>query len=78
MDTTDRLTERAIVGVRRIDEATVAEAQAVRRSRPIAAVVVEVENAIAVVATSRSRIPDSMIWAKLAGEVHAFIGAVVQ
>ena len=83
METTDRLTVRAIVAVRRIDVAKVVEVQAervvtVRRSRPIVAVVADmVETAIVVAAITRSRIPDGLICAELAGEVHAFVGAVV-
>ena len=63
LETTDRVAARAIVVVRRIDAAIVAEEQvvrvvAVRRGRPIAAVVTDtVQAAIVVVAITRSRIP---------------------
>ena len=84
METTDRDTVRAIEAVRRIDVAKMVEVQEarvviVRRSRPIAAVVADIaQTAIAVVAKPRSRIPDGLIQTELAGEVHAFIGAIVQ
>lgn len=58
------MTVRAIVVVRRTDAVKDAEVQAVRvaiarRSRPIVAVVADiVETAVAVAATTRSRIPD--------------------
>ena len=61
METTDREAVRAIVVVRRIDVAIVVEVQvvrviAVRRCRPIVAVVADiVETAIVVVAITRSR-----------------------
>ena len=65
LETTDRSTVRAKVAARRIDAATVAEAQVahaavdVRRSRPIAAVAADIaETAIVAVATTRSRIPN--------------------
>ena len=64
LETTDRLTERAIGVARRMDVATVDEAQAVRvdnvrRSRPIVAEVADIaETAIDVAATTRSRVPD--------------------
>ena len=63
METADRLTGRAIVAVRRIDEAIVAEAQvvrdvAVRRGRPIVAVATDTaETANAGGEITRSRIP---------------------
>jgi len=61
LEATDRLTVRAIVVVRRIDVAIVVEVQvvrvvAVRRGRPIVAVVTDiVQTAIVVVAIPRSR-----------------------
>ena len=64
METTDRVTVRAIDADRRIDVAIVVEAQAVRsaiarRSRPIVAVAANnVETAVVAVAITRSRIPD--------------------
>ena len=83
METTDRFTVLAKVVARRIDEAIVGEEQAVRvaavrRSRPIVAALADIVETATAAANTRSRIPDSMIWAKLAEEVHAFIGAVVQ
>ena len=83
LETTDRLTVRAIVVARRIDAAIVAEVQvvrvvAVRGSRPtIADIADNVETAIAAAAITRSRIPDDRCRAKLTGEVHAFVGTVV-
>ena len=83
METTDRKTARAIVAVGRSEVAIVAEVQAARaaaarRSRPTVAVDADkVETAIVVVAITRSRIPDGLVRAKLAGEVHTFVGAVV-
>ena len=67
METTDRTTERAIAADRRIDVAKAAEVQVARtvtarRSRPVVAVAADIaETAIEVVATTRSRIPDSLI-----------------
>ena len=64
METADRLTVRATVVVRRIDVAMVVEVHvvrvvAVKRGRPIRAVVTNiVQAAIDVVARTRSRIPD--------------------
>lgn len=64
LETTDRPTGRAIVAVRRIDVAIVAEVQAARvvsarRSRPIEAEAADmVETANIAVAITRSRIPD--------------------
>ena len=61
LDTTDRLSVRAIVAVRRKDVAIVGEVQVarvviVRRSRPIVAAAADiVETAIVVVAITRSR-----------------------
>ena len=80
--TTDRVTERAIVVFRRIDAATAAEVQAVRagdirRGRPVAAVADTAQTAVVAVAITRSRVPDYTCTAELAGEVHAFVGAVV-
>ena len=78
------MTARAIVVVRRIDVAIVAEAQvvraeAVRRCRPIVAVVADIEEtAMVVEAITRSRIPDGRSRSELAGEVHTFISAVVK
>jgi hypothetical protein len=84
LETTDRPTVRAtVVGERRTDVVMVVEVQAVRavaarRCRPIVAVATDiVETAIAVVAITRSRVPYSRCRTKLAGEVHAFIGAIV-
>ena len=83
METTDRLTFRAIVSARRTDVAIVVEEQAVRvvtvrRSRPVVAEVADiVETATAAVAITRSRIPDGTCWAKLAGEVHTLVGAII-
>ena len=67
METTDRVTVRAIAAVRRTDEAISVEVQIVRdvivrRSRPIVAVVADiVQTADVAVAITRSRIPDSLI-----------------
>ena len=78
------MTVRAIAAVRRKDVAIVAEVQAarvdtVRRSRPIVAAVVDtVETATEAVAKTRSRIPDGRCAAELAGEVHTFVGTVVE
>ena len=64
LETTDRSTVRATAGDRRIDAAIVVEAQIaraviVRRSRPRGAAVADIaETAIAVVAITRSRVPD--------------------
>lgn len=61
------MTVRAIVVERRIDVAKVVEVQVVRvaivrRSRPIVAAVADIaETAIAVVATTRKRVPDGLI-----------------
>jgi hypothetical protein len=78
------MTERAIGVVRRIDVAIAADYQSarfdipVRRSRPIEASDTDkVETAIIVGATTRSRIPDSLIWAKITGEIYAFVPAIV-
>ena len=65
MDTTDRLTDIAIVAARRINVAIVEEVQGVRedadrRSIPIVAVVADTAET-ATVAVTRSRIPDSLI-----------------
>ena len=73
---------RATVAVRRKDAATAVEVQAVRavaarRGRPIVAVADTAEAATAAVAITRSRVPDGGSTAELAGEVHAFIGAVI-
>ena len=65
--------------------ATAAEVQVVRavaavavwRRRPIVAAADIAETAIAVVAITRSRIPDGLICAELTREVYTFIGAVV-
>ena len=84
METTDRLTVRAIAAVRRTDVANVVEAQAARevagrRCRPKVAVAADkAETADVVVAITRSRIPDGTCGAELTGEVHAFIGTVVK
>ena len=78
------MTVRASVVVRRNDAAIAVEVQAVRvvierRSRPtVAAEADTVETAIDAVATTRSRIPDGRCAAELAGEVHTFVGAVVE
>ena len=74
--------------MRQTDAAIVAEVQvvrsvaiaAVRRRRPIVGAVVTdtVETAIGVVARTRSRVPDGGSTTELAGEVHAFICAIVQ
>ena len=83
LETTNRSTVRAIVVVGRKDAATAAEVQVVRaaivrRSRPIDAVVADIdETAIAVAAITRSRVPDGRCRTELAGEVHAFVGAIV-
>lgn len=83
LETTDRPTVRAIIVVRRIDPAIVAEEQAVRavtvrRSRPIGAVVADIaETAIIAVAMTRSRVPNYGCTAELSGEVHAFVSAIV-
>jgi hypothetical protein len=84
LETTDRLTVRASAAVvRRTDEAIAAEDQVVRvengrRSRPIVALIADiVETAIAVVANTRSRIPDGGCATEFTREGHAFIGAVV-
>ena len=77
------MTERANVVVRRTDEAIVVEAQAVRaeiemRSRPIAAVAADrAQTVIAEAAMTRRRIPDAGRAAELAGEVHAFVSAII-
>ena len=73
---------RVNVAVRRIDVAIVVEVQMVRaaierRSRPIVADADIAETASVAEAITRSRIPDGLICAELAGEVHAFVGAVV-
>ena len=85
LETTDRSTAQAIVAGRRIDVAIVAEAQFahaavdVRRSRPIVAVEADiVETAIVAVARTRSRVPDGLVRTELAGEVHTFVGAIVE
>ena len=70
---------------RRIDAAIGFEVQTVRevtvifrRSRPIAAAVADIaQTASSVVAITRSRVPDGLVGTKLAGEVHAFVGAVI-
>ena len=83
MDATDREAVRTIVVVRRRDADIVEEVQAVRvvtvrRSRPIVAGVADiVETARVVDAITRSRIPDGRCAAELAGEVHAFVSAIV-
>ena len=83
LETTDRMTERASAVERRIDVAIAVEVQIARvliarRSRPIVAAVADTEEtAIAAVAFTRSRIPDGLICAELAGEAHAFVGAVI-
>ena len=67
METTDRVTVRAIVAARRMDVAIAVEEQAEReaanrRSRPIEFVAADnAETAIVAVAITRSRIPDSLI-----------------
>ena len=77
------MTVRAIVVARRTDVAIDAEVQiervvTVRRSRPIEAVAADiVETANVAVAITRSRVPDGGCRTELAGEVHAFVGAVV-
>ena len=77
------MTVRAIAAARRIDTARVAEVQGVRevivrRSRTIeAAVADKAETAIEVAAITRSRVPDGGSPAELAGEVHAFVGAII-
>ena len=77
------MTVRAIVAARRKEVAIVVEAQNERaaatwRGRPIVAAVTDTaQAAIEAVATPRSRIPDGGSTAELAGEVHAFIGAVI-
>ena len=77
------MTVRARAAARRTDAAIVVEVQAVRvviarRSRPIAAVAADkAETAIVVVATTRSRVPDGLIYTELAGEVYAFVGTIV-
>ena len=85
LETTDRITVRAIVVVRRIDVAKIAvEVQAaravtIRRCRPIATDDANiVEAAIAVVAITRSRIPDGTCGTELDGEVQTLVGAAVQ
>ena len=56
----------------------VVNAPIVRRSRPIVAAVTDKrELAVIAVATTRSRIPDGRGGTELAGEVYAFVGAVV-
>ena len=83
METTDRLTVRAKVADRRTDEAIAVEVQEervveARRCRPIVAAATDiVETATAVVAITRSRIPNYGGIAELAGEVHAFVSAIV-
>ena len=83
LETTNRVAGHAKVADRRIDGVIAAEDQAVRivavrRCRPIAATAADmVENAIVVEAITRSRIPDGRCRTKLAGEVHAFVSAVV-
>ena len=66
---------RVNVAVRRIDVAIVVEVQMVRaaierRSRPIVADADIAETASVAEAITRSRIPDGLICAELAGEVH--------
>ena len=83
METTDRAAVRAIVVVRRIDAAIVAQVQAVRvaivrRSRPIVAAASDIgQTAVAEAATTRSWVPDGRGRAELAGKVHAFVGTIV-
>ena len=83
METTDRAAVRAIAAVGRIDVATVAQAQAARvvidrRSRPIVAVASDiVQTAVAVEATTRSRIPNCRGRTKLAGKIHTSLGTIV-
>lgn len=80
------MTARSIAVARRKDAAIVVEAKAVRvaatvadrRCRPISAVVTDIaEAAIAVVAITRSWVPDGTCGTELAGEVYAFVGTVV-
>ena len=82
METTDREAGRAIAAARRTEVAIVADvhvvrAAAARRCRPILAEADIVETATAVAASTRSRIPDGECGTEIAGEVHAFVGAVV-
>lgn len=66
-----------MVAARRMDVAIVVEVQvvrdvAVRRCRPIVAAVSNIaQTSIVAAAKTRSRIPDGLICAELAGEVHA-------
>ena len=77
------MAERATVVVPRTDAARVAEVQGVRavtvrRSRPIGAAVADIEQTATTAGViTRSRIPDGRGRTELAGEVHAFVGAVV-
>ena len=76
---------RAKGAARRQDVARAADVQdevvrfaIIRRSRPIVAVAADTaQTAVAVVAITRSRIPDGLVRAKLVGEVHTFVVAVV-
>ena len=76
------MTVRATDAARRIDVAIGVEVQAeraaiARRSRTIEAGTDTAETAIAVDATTRSRIPDGGCATEFTREGHAFIGAVV-
>lgn len=83
METTDRLAVRAIVAARRTDVAIAVEEQEVRvaivrRSRPIGAAATDIaQTAIVAAAITRSRIPDGLVRAKLAGEIRAFVRIAV-
>ena len=83
LETTDREAARPAVAERRIDAATIVEAQvvraaAIRRRRPTEAVVTDIaQHPNVEVAITRSRIPDGGGTAELAGEVHASAGAIV-
>ena len=84
LETTDRPTARAIVVVQRTDVAIVIEAVAVRkvaerRRRPITTGVTYcAEIAITAATITRSRIPDRRCTTEPAGEVYAFVGAVIE
>ena len=82
LETTDRATVRECAAAARRDAAIAVELQDVRlvsakRRRPIPAVVADIVEAVtAVVAITRSRVPDDLIC-KTAGEIHTFVRVVV-
>ena len=84
METTNRLTVRATVVVRRTDVAIVVEVQVVRvvivrRSRPIGAEVADmVEKAVTVAAKTRTRVPDGRGRTEFAGEIDTLITLAIK